>query len=85
MKTRGPRFSRVLWALALVAALTGCAGVKPVPPEGAADTPGHHHAAGIKLLEAKDHGRAREEFARAKALNPDFAPAYQGLGLVALI
>lgn len=84
MKTQWLPFTRVLWVLTFVGVLAGCAGVKVEPPKGVTDTPGHHYAAGVKLLEAKEYGRAMEEFTRARELNPDYAPAYEGLGLAHL-
>lgn len=75
---------RSLWALALAVVLAGCASVQVESPKGVGDTPGHHYATGMKLLEAGEPARAMEEFNRAKALVSDYAPAYEGLGLAHL-
>jgi Tfp pilus assembly protein PilF len=68
--------------LVLAVVVTACA--KPTKPEGISDSPQHHYAIGMKQLETGDAARARQEFERARALDPKFAPAYEGLGLVAL-
>ena len=46
------------------------------------DTPEHHVANGNKLLKAGKIDVAFREFNIAKKLNPQFSPAYVGLGLV---
>lgn len=72
-------------ALALVAAaLLAAACGAPLKSQGAGDSPAHHYAVGMKLLETGEAARAQEEFERARGLDPDYAPAYEGLGLVAL-
>jgi tetratricopeptide (TPR) repeat protein len=53
-------------------------------PEGVSDSPQHHYAVGLKLLETDERARAKGEFERARALDPKYPPAYEGLGLVAL-
>lgn len=84
MKMQRLTLTRMLWAVALAGALAGCAGAKVGIPQGGADTPDHHYAAGMKLLEAREYAGAMEELDRARALDPDYAPAYEGLGLVHL-
>ena len=81
----GSKYHRVL-ATALIAALLGwgCATVPREVSQGPTDTPEQHYAAGMKLVEARDYRKALETFERAKALNPDFAPAYEGIGLAQL-
>ena len=69
-------------ALATLLLATACA--KPTKPEGVSDSPQHHYSIGMKLLETGERGRAKQEFERARALDPKYAPAYEGLGLVAL-
>lgn len=59
----------------------GCATVPREVSLGPTDTPEQHYAAGMKLVEARDYRKALDAFERAKALNPDFAPAYEGIGL----
>ncbi|MBI3825976.1 MAG: tetratricopeptide repeat protein [Candidatus Rokubacteria bacterium] len=62
--------------------LAGCA--PALAPEGVGDTPAHHHALGMKFVESGELARASDEFERARALDPGYAPAWEGLGLVAL-
>lgn len=69
-------------ALAACLALTiGCA-AQGIRPESATDTPEHHTSLGRVLLEKGQYQEALNEFERAKALDPKYAPAYAGLGLV---
>jgi len=82
--TRPWRRRQWIWSLLVGALLAGCAGIEPEPPKGVMDTPGHHYTAGIRLLDSGDPVRAQQEFERAHALDPDYAPALEGLGLVAL-
>jgi tetratricopeptide (TPR) repeat protein len=67
--------------LALVAA-AGCAAI--LESEGVSDTARHHDVIGRKFLETNELDRAQEAFERARGLEPSFAPAWEGLGLVAL-
>jgi tetratricopeptide (TPR) repeat protein len=46
------------------------------------DTPEHHYLAGNSLLDKGDLDGAMAEFERAKGLDPKYAPAYVGIGLV---
>jgi Tfp pilus assembly protein PilF len=72
-----------LAALVLVAAaLTACAA--PIASQGVGDTAAHHYTLGMKFLETNEIPAAQQEFERARALSPDYAPAWEGLGLVAL-
>lgn len=68
--------------LIVVSLLSACA--KPLKSEGISDTPAHHYTVGMKFLETGELGRAEAEFERASRLSPDYAPAYEGLGLAAL-
>ena len=61
--------------------LTGC-GKKPVAPQAELDTPFHHVSNGNKLLKEGNLDDALREFNRAKDLDPEFSPAYVGIGLV---
>lgn len=79
--TGRPRL-RVSLLLGLALAAAGCAA--PLASQGVSDTAAHHVALGTKFLESGEPARAQEEFTRAKGLAPDYAPAYEGLGLVAL-
>jgi Tfp pilus assembly protein PilF len=71
-------------ALVVVAALLAAACAAPLKPQGVGDSPAHHYTVGMKLLETGEAARAQEEFERARGLDPDYAPAYEGLGWVAL-
>lgn len=68
--------------IALSLLLLAACGPKAVAPKAALDTPEHHVSNGDKLLKAGKITDARQEFQRAKALDPKFSPAYAGLGLV---
>ncbi|MBI4635427.1 MAG: tetratricopeptide repeat protein [Candidatus Rokubacteria bacterium] len=78
-----PRRSLPPWILlALLFLSTACAA--PLKSQGVSDTAAHHYATGMKLLESGELARAQEEFERARGLAPGYAPAWEGLGLVAL-
>jgi len=66
-----------VWVLFLFAC-----GPKAVKPESALDTPLHHVTNGHTLLNSGKIDSAFREFNRAKELDPKYAPAYIGLGLV---
>ncbi len=71
-------------ALALVAVwLAACATVGE-QAKGPTDTPEHHYAAGQTFLEAKKFSEALAEFERARALQPTYAPAFEGIALAQL-
>jgi len=75
--------ARFTWTLPVVLLLaSACAG--PLAPQGVSDTAAHHYVVGTKFLETGELDQARDEFERARALAPGYAPAYEGLGLVAL-
>ena len=69
-------------ALALLVA--SCAGPKERKAESILDTPEYHYNQGVKFLNSDDLANAEREFNLAKSLKVDFAPAYEGLGLVKL-
>jgi len=52
--------------------------------QGPTDTPEHHYAAGKKFLDEKKFNDALAEFDRARALNPKYAPAFEGIALAHL-
>jgi tetratricopeptide (TPR) repeat protein len=52
--------------------------------KGPTDTPEHHYAAGKKFLDEKKFNDALAEFDRARALNPKYAPAFEGIALAHL-
>ncbi len=70
--------------LVVAAALLAAACATPLKSQGVGDTAAHHYTVGMKLLETGEAARAQEEFERARGLDRDYAPAYEGLGLVAL-
>lgn len=57
-------------------------GSKPLTPRAKLDTPTHHADNGNKLLRFGKLDAAFIEFTRARELDPTYAPAYAGLGLV---
>lgn len=57
-------------------------GPKARKQEAVLDTPEHHVSNGNKLLERGKIDEALNEFNLAKGLDPKFAPAYVGIGLV---
>ncbi|TAJ06936.1 MAG: hypothetical protein EPO61_13195 [Nitrospirae bacterium] len=73
------------WACVLAAlcilGLAACA-EEGVKPEAALDTPEHHYSTGLRLFDRADYDGAMKEFARAVALDQDFAPGHAGVGLV---
>lgn len=76
------RKSFLLISVACLLLLLAC-GPKAVPPEAMLDTPLHHVTNGHKLLNSGKIEAAYYEFNRARELDPKYAPAYIGLGLVA--
>ncbi len=72
--------ARMLAALCFLG-LAACA-EEPVKPEAALDTPEHHYSTGIRLFDKENYDGAMKEFARAVALDPDYAPGHAGMGLV---
>ena len=64
-----------------VLVLVAC-GPKAVAPKAELDSPGHHVKNGNKLLLAGKIDAAWREFSRANELDPKYAPAYVGMGLV---
>ena len=63
--------------------IIGC-GTKLVSPEGELDTPEYNYQIGKKFLDAGEFDKAMVAFQRAKGLKKNFAPAYEGIGLVYL-
>jgi Tfp pilus assembly protein PilF len=78
-----PRRSLPVWLL-LAASLLATACAAPLASQGVSDTAAHHYATGMKFLETGELTRAQEEFERSRGLDPKYAPAYEGLGLVVL-
>jgi len=69
-------------SMVLICLLAAC-GPKAEAPKAKLDTPQHHVKNGNKLLDNGKIDAAFYEFNRAKELDPEYAPAYIGLGLVA--
>ncbi len=47
--------------------------------ESIMDTPGSHYREGMKYISAEEWEKAFNEFNLAKSLDPDYAPAYEGM------
>lgn len=71
----------IIFAVIGLFLMVGC-GPKPVAPQAELDTPDHHVSNGNKLLKEGNIEDALREFNRAKDLDPDYSPAYVGIGLV---
>jgi tetratricopeptide (TPR) repeat protein len=61
-----------------------CGGPKERKAESVLDTPEYHYKQGQKFLKNNDLTNAEREFNLAKGLKDNFAPAFEGLALVAL-
>ena len=61
--------------------ILGC-GPKPIQKESVLDTPENHFNQGMRELNDGNYNEAMREFERAKALDPKYAEAYSGMGLV---
>lgn len=76
-------FRKILSVMSVICLLFLLAcGPKPVAPKAELDTPRHHVINGNKLLKAGEIDKAFKEFNRTKLLDPEYSPAYVGLGLV---
>jgi tetratricopeptide (TPR) repeat protein len=71
-------------SLALAAMWLAACATMGEQSKGPTDTPEHHYAAGKKFLEEKKYPEALAEFTRAKALQPKYAPAFEGMALASL-
>ncbi len=72
---------RWLWYIFLVVILIGCSDLRRAA-DVKLDTASRHVLNGMKLLEAGKVEAPLAEFSRALELDPQYAPAYVGLGLV---
>ncbi len=72
---------RWLWLIILVIFFIAC-GDSRISPNVKLDTASRHVLNGMKLLEAGKIKAPLAEFLRALELEPEYAPAYVGLGLV---
>ncbi len=78
-------FKRVAWAAAMLSILVafGCASTtKGVKQMSQMDLPEHHYFMGMNFLDKGEIDKALREFTRAKDLDPEYAPARVGIGLV---
>lgn len=71
----------IFLTLAAILVIAGC-GPKPIKEESVLDTPENHFNRGMLEYERDELPAALSEFERAKALDPDYAEAYAGMGLV---
>ena len=72
---------QIVTALTLLIAL-GCGGGRMVKPDSLMDNPGHHFMSGVELYEEGNIEDARWEFEWSRELDPEFSPAFTGLGLI---
>ncbi|MEW6774698.1 MAG: hypothetical protein AB1405_00220 [Bdellovibrionota bacterium] len=75
------KFTAIASSLLLAAVLVGCPG-KARQKESAMDTPEHHTKVGERLMAEEKWDEATREFELAIQLDPKFAAAYVGRGLV---
>ncbi|MBW2200869.1 MAG: hypothetical protein JRF71_08530 [Deltaproteobacteria bacterium] len=73
----------ILIIATVCAGLFSACGPKTIMPQATLDSPRHHVSNGQALLANEKINAAFYEFNRAKELDPKYAPAYVGLGLVA--
>jgi len=69
------------FAFCLLIALSGC-GPDSIFLRSGLDTPSHHVDSGNQLMNYGKYDSAKREFSRAIELDPNYSPAYVGLGLV---
>lgn len=79
MKTR--RFI-IIFSACLLVTMLGC-GPDNIFIRQGLDTPSHHVSNGNQFMGSHKFDAAQDEFDRALELDPNYAPAYVGLGLVA--
>lgn len=72
---------QVLMMLMACLLLISCA-PKARVPASQLDTPDHHFVTGMKLLDQEKFGNAQREFEMALELDPGYARAHAGIGLV---
>ena len=70
--------------LLMILLLSNCGQQAKRTPSSEVDTPEMHYDRGKQLLQRDEGALAESEFQHALALDPDFAPAYEGLGWCAL-
>ena len=72
---------KLILALIISIVIIGC-GPETIRLMAGLDTPSHHVYNGKNLLQRGKFEAARQEFTRATELDPNYSPAYVGLGLV---
>lgn len=78
------KFIKIATALTIITMIAGC-GMKPwIEPTTPTDTPENSYLQGMRFLEEENYDKAMQSFERAQGLDPDYAPAYEGIGLVHL-
>ncbi len=73
------RWSTLFIAVTVVLLFYGCAPTV-YSPKAILDTPSRHVENGIRMLNTGNIEDAFREFNRAKSLDPEYAPAYVGIG-----
>jgi tetratricopeptide (TPR) repeat protein len=71
----------IIWLTCLLLIPLGC-GPDSIFIRQGLDTPSHHVNNGNQFMDSGKFDAAREEFNRAIELDPNYVPAYVGLGLV---
>jgi tetratricopeptide (TPR) repeat protein len=79
-----PKIKNIIVLLISSLFMLYCGGPKERKAESVLDTPENHYIQGVKYLNNNDLANAEREFNLAKGLKNDFAPAYEGLAIVAL-
>lgn len=64
--------------------VAGCGMKAWIEPASPMDTPENSYAQGMRFLKEENYDKAMQSFERAKGLDPKYAPAYEGIGLVHL-
>jgi len=82
MRIRARNLLTGLTTVLLLATLAACGG--GLEQQSVLDTPEAHYRAGMTRLEQGNLREARAEFEYALGLDDDYAPGYEGLGLVLL-
>lgn len=81
---KNSKFIKIYILLIISAFLMHCSSPKERKAESVLDTPENHYIQGVKYLNNNDLTNAEREFNLSKGLKNNFAPAYEGLAIVAL-